>query len=280
MREFTADADGVSLAVRDYGGSGQGLLLLHGGGGNLATWDELGPRLARDFHVVAYDAIGHGQSARLPKLPAATIMADHIDAVAHAAGLSDPVLVGHSLGGATALRRAARGGGIKGVVTVDGAITAAGDHHYPTTVDLEAYRQEIRERGWGWTGSPDALEERLQEVGREERLTTRRGAVLVSGLLEQRPMLDDIVTMYALGQQLRDTVAIYDRIDCPVLLLCAERYERPPAASAAESKELLAEVAARRPNVQVEWFDAGHLLHWELPDVVEARICEFAHRIS
>lgn len=33
---------------------------------------------------------------------------------------------------------------------------------------------------------------------------------------------------------------------------------------------------ARYPNVTVEWVDAGHLIHWERPDEVAARIAAFA----
>ena len=94
MRDFTSDADGVRLATRDYGGSGPALLLIHGGGHNLATWDVLGPRLADEFHAVAYDAVGHGRSDRLPDRPDPELMVDHVDAVATTAAMSEPVLVG------------------------------------------------------------------------------------------------------------------------------------------------------------------------------------------
>jgi pimeloyl-ACP methyl ester carboxylesterase len=75
-------------------------------------------------------------------------------------------------------------------------------------------------------------------------------------------------------------VAIYDRIECPTLLLCAERWKPLYGGTVEETKELLADVARRRPNVEVEWLDAGHSLHWELPDVVEERIRDFARRLA
>ena len=66
MREMTVDASGCRLFVRDWGDNGPALLLLHGGGSDVSTWDALAPRLAGDFRVIAYDARGHGQS-EVPK---------------------------------------------------------------------------------------------------------------------------------------------------------------------------------------------------------------------
>jgi pimeloyl-ACP methyl ester carboxylesterase len=277
MRDFAVDSDGISLAVRDYGGSGTSLVLLHGGGHNLATWDDLAPRLADEFRVVAYDAPGHGQSGSLPPDFEAGRLVDGADAVADAAGLDRPVLVGHSMGGATALRRAARGEGIRGVLCVDGAIVAAGKHHY-SSERPEAYREGLREAGWGWVGTDEEFDRKAEAFDRESLLTSRRAlARRPDGLLEQRPTLDECVVLWQAGQRAADTVAIYDRIECPTLLLCAERW-KPLYGGVEETKELLAGVARRRQNVEVEWLNAGHSLHWELPEVVTARIRQFARR--
>jgi len=54
--------DGPRLAVRDYGGSGPPILLIHGHYGNLASFDYLGPLLTSGLRVVAYDQRGHGWS--------------------------------------------------------------------------------------------------------------------------------------------------------------------------------------------------------------------------
>lgn len=280
MRDFAVDGPGMSLAVRDYGGSRTPLLLLHGGGHNLATWDDLGPRLADAFRVVVYDAPGHGQSGSLPPDFDARQLVDAIDAVTQAVGLERPVLVGHSMGGATAIRRAARGDGIRGVLTVDGAIVAAGKHHY-SGESPEAYRDGLREAGWGWVGTHEEFERKAQGLDREELLISRRAlGRRPGGLLEQRPTLDECVVLWQGGQRAADTVAIYDRIVCAMLLLCAERWTPLYGGTVDESKELLADVARRRPNVAVEWLDAGHSLHWELPDVVEARIRQFVARLA
>lgn len=47
---------------RDYGGSGPLLVLIHGLGGSIASWDLIGPRLANTHRVVAMDLPGFGLS--------------------------------------------------------------------------------------------------------------------------------------------------------------------------------------------------------------------------
>ena len=54
------------------GGSGEPLLLIHGSGpgaSTLGNWRLVLDELARDFHVIAPDLIGFGQSDRKPEAP-------------------------------------------------------------------------------------------------------------------------------------------------------------------------------------------------------------------
>ena len=54
---------GVRLHARDWGGSGQPVLLLHGLASNARIWDGVAPRLVgAGLRVVALDLRGHGAS--------------------------------------------------------------------------------------------------------------------------------------------------------------------------------------------------------------------------
>ena len=100
--------DGITLIGdewnRDGGGDRPTILLLHGGGQNRFSWKNTGQVLAdSDFHVVAVDTRGHGDSDRSPSadysLESLTADVLHIiDAVGR------PVaLIGASMGGLTGI---------------------------------------------------------------------------------------------------------------------------------------------------------------------------------
>src|SRR5699024_713058 len=50
------------LHVRDFGGSGPTILAMHGVTGCTHLWDGVAEKLTRNFHLVACDYRGHGQS--------------------------------------------------------------------------------------------------------------------------------------------------------------------------------------------------------------------------
>src|ERR687889_308919 len=57
--------DGIPLHVRDWGGGGRAVVLLHGLASNARIWDEVAPRLVgAGLRVVALDLRGHGDSGQ------------------------------------------------------------------------------------------------------------------------------------------------------------------------------------------------------------------------
>ena len=53
----------ISLYAEEYGHRGTPLLLLHGLGGGVSTWQEVANLLASDHHVVVPDLLGFGRIA-------------------------------------------------------------------------------------------------------------------------------------------------------------------------------------------------------------------------
>ena len=88
------------------GGSGPDLMFLHGPGGIAADDPFLG-KLAERYHVVAPLLPGYGESEEAPHIRDMLDVTLHSFDVLAAAGLSRPLLVGHSLGGMIAAEMAA-----------------------------------------------------------------------------------------------------------------------------------------------------------------------------
>jgi len=94
----------VVLAVT-VAGSGAPLVLVHGLGASTELWRDVQAALAEGHRVVAYDQRGAGRSRELTREPftLATWAADLRDLLA-ALEIERPLLVGHSLGSAVALK--------------------------------------------------------------------------------------------------------------------------------------------------------------------------------
>jgi pimeloyl-ACP methyl ester carboxylesterase len=97
------ESGNVNLHVAEDGDpSAPPVLLLHGINGSAATWNWIVPELAERFHVLRLEFRGHGRSDRAPgSYVADGYVADAIATLEQAAG-GPCVVIGHSLGGATA----------------------------------------------------------------------------------------------------------------------------------------------------------------------------------
>ena len=99
--------DGVRLRVHEGGVPGAPtVVLLHCFGLHMKVWRDLLPHLEDRFHVVAYDAIGHGKSAMPARRSTLALHARLAVGLLDALGIERASLVGNSMGGGVALHAA------------------------------------------------------------------------------------------------------------------------------------------------------------------------------
>lgn len=120
--------EGVQLQVLDWGGSGQALLLLAGGGDTAHVYDDVAPTLAAKYRVVGVTRRGHpGSSAPATGYGVARLAEDLVRVIG-AVDLKSPIVVGHSFAGeemhVLGARHAAR---VAGLVYVDAAFDRGDD---------------------------------------------------------------------------------------------------------------------------------------------------------
>ena len=93
----------VELYHRDLGGEGKPpLVILHGLLGSSRNWQTAGRDLSARYHVFALDARNHGASPHADSMTYAE-MADDVRGWLDRQGLGAVTLLGHSLGGKTAM---------------------------------------------------------------------------------------------------------------------------------------------------------------------------------
>ncbi|WP_433502896.1 alpha/beta fold hydrolase [Pseudonocardia halophobica] len=119
-RALNADVNGTTISYLRTGGAKPPAVLLHGLMGNGAGWTPVARLLEAEFDVIMPDARGHGGSSapdsgyRYPDLAA------DVAGLIQELGLSNLVLIGHSMGGMTAALAATRIGHLlRGLVLVD-----------------------------------------------------------------------------------------------------------------------------------------------------------------
>jgi pimeloyl-ACP methyl ester carboxylesterase len=137
--------DGESIGV-EVCGSGPAVVLLHGSGGNRATWWQQVVDLARDFTVVTVEARGSGRSTDRADQSGPVACAADLEAVRRELGVSSWNVVGHSLGGWTALRYAVTHPATTTSVVLVSSVAGV----FPPEVDAfwQEFTRELAARGW------------------------------------------------------------------------------------------------------------------------------------
>ena len=137
----------------EWSDEGVPLVLVHGFGNEAHIWDDFAPRVAPHYRTIAVDLRGHGDSDHDPegRYDYDRHVAD-LEAVTAALGIERLVLVGHSFGGRTSMRFAAKHPErLAGLVVVD-----IGPEHDPR--GTTRIRMEVMQRGDGSFAEPGEYE--------------------------------------------------------------------------------------------------------------------------
>lgn len=258
------------------------LLLIHGGRDHARSWDQVAHDLRRDFHVIAPDLRGHGDSAwAVGGLYSISEFVLDVAQLVEALGVERTAIVGHSLGGAVALRYA-------GVFPerVSKLVAIEGLGPPPAMIEKQRGRQAW-ERLRDWIGSMQALAgrtprhyasiedaaKRMLEVNsflspeQARHLTVHGVARNEDGSFGWK--FDNYVR--AFGPQRFDeeeTRSLWARIECPTLLV---RGTESWAGDPVEDGRIEPFRDARRVNVE----GAAHWVHHDRLDVFLREVREF-----
>jgi pimeloyl-ACP methyl ester carboxylesterase len=265
--------DGTRIALRDHGGSGRPLILLHGGGANLESMDQYAARLGDRRRCVAIDLRACGQSGD-PARFRLTDAADDVAAVVRALDLGSVDVVGHSMGGFVAgffgtkhpdSRIVSIDGFGPGMVTVGSTAGRA---------EFRAFQEGMKAAFFGLTAPPecgdrawrdhqvDVLCEVFHQIGytapNARAVAERNFQHVGAGEFCRRPPRHLFEDAFADDGDL-DILRMYRHVACPTLVIrCTES-----GAPAVLDEELDALVAAN-PAVTVVRLPLTHLApSWE-----------------
>jgi len=276
--------DGVRLHARDWSGSGQAVVLLHGLASNARIWDGVASRLAgAGLRVVALDQRGHGASEQPGSGYDFATLGRDLSAALAALGIERPVLAGHSWGANVALQFAAdRPGALAGLALVDGALLGVAEWAGPT---LDEARRRLAPPRFAVP-----LTDWLARAGRFDaggsggqpwvRDYLRAGVdVDDQGVARSRFQFDNhmqvVDALY--GQRPPD---LYPLVDCPVLL-CPAADPAADAAHAQAKRGAAVRASGLLPSATLTWFeDTMHDIPLQRPAELAAELARFADAVK
>ena len=260
----------LSFHIRDWGGTGQPVVLLHGLASTCHIWDLVAPILADDYAVVALDQRGHGLSAK-PNYgyDFATVGGDLL-ALINGKEMERPLIVGHSWGGDVALEFAVANPDVPmGLCFVDGGTIEPSARHETleqakeqmappvfTGVTIQEFSDRIRARRTSMR--PEAQDivlanfEVLEDNTIRAWLSRDNHLRIIEALWEHHPS------------------ALYSQVKCPVLIMPARQQNDPSTAERMSRRaESIATVAELLPVSKTVWLeDSVHDVPIQRPELV------------
>jgi pimeloyl-ACP methyl ester carboxylesterase len=145
-----ATVNSLNMYYEIYG-TGQPLILLHGGFGVVSSFEQNLPVLSASRQVIAVELQGHGHTADIDRPLSFEQMADDVAALIEHLRIENADVLGYSLGGGVALQTAIRHPGkVRKLVLVSAPCKS--DGWYPEV--LAGMRTMNAEMGKTWVGSP------------------------------------------------------------------------------------------------------------------------------
>ncbi|CCH27708.1 alpha/beta hydrolase [Actinosynnema sp. NPDC047251] len=239
------------MSVAEFGGSGQGILLLHGLMSRASTWWTVAQWLKPYGRVVATDARGHGRNPRRGPFRTEDFVADAAETIERL-DLGPAVVIGHSMGGLHAWALAAtRPDLVRAVVAEDVVPDNTG-----RTVDE-----------WRWYFDSWPVFESVAHVRSVVRVPR------VEELFEERAdgwhLIARLADLYEIAAEWgeRSYWEFVDAIACPTLTVEAGR--------GGLRAGQMAEVARRTGGAHLLVPESGHVVHDEAPEVYRGAVEAF-----
>lgn len=249
-------------------GQGKTLLLLHGASGSTHSWRDVMTDLAKDYHVVAIDLPGHGQtklgSRQRSSLP---LMAQDIQALIDHEGWTVTAIIAHSAGAALGLRLLQASGIKAPLVAVNPALTpfkGMAGVLFPIAARVVALSPIMAKMLKRRMSGPGQVVSLLETTGSK---ISPEGLNLYAKLFRSDAHLDGTLLMMA-QWKLDGLVADLPKITAPCTFLVGENDKAVPPSSVKES-------AKRMPDATVLTYPGyGHLLHEEAPSLIADQLRE------
>jgi len=260
----TTVIDGVTLAYTDSGGPGLTILCLHAIGHGARDFEDLTRRMASDYRVIAIDFPGQGNSGNDLQAASGTRYAHLLEGFMDNLKIHSAVLLGNSIGGATAVRYAhMHSDRVQALVLCDsgGLQTSSAAGRIFVGSFVQFFAAGRRGASWyQWAFGKYYQRVLIKEPAQQQRERIVRSAYETAPILEQ--------AWKSFGRPEENLNPILPEIRCPVLIAWAKEDFVVPLKGTQSAFQGF-------PNHRVEVFDGGHAPFLEDPDRFEQSLRRF-----
>lgn len=251
-------ANGLDVYYEEYG-SGEPLVLLHGGTATSKMWGQHITAFAERFRVIAPDTRGHGNTDNPTGEFSYRMLADDAAGFIRALGLREPIVCGYSDGGQTALEL-----GMRYPESAGAFVVAAAFFRF-----TDAYRAWLA--AWGFEG-PGKVDLEHVEQTMSQYVEIWQTWHAPRGADYWKTLLPRISTMWM--TPLDYTEADFRKIGTPTLILIGDRDEMIPLEEAVDMYRLI-------PNAELGIApDSDHTFPLSRPEVFTNLVLDFCLRQS
>jgi len=249
----------VQLNVLEQGSGSLTLVFLHYFGGSALEWQLVINQLSAHFHCLAVDLRGHGNSVVSDEVSPETsysvdAMADDVDALLQTLGISNFVLIGHSMSGKVALALAAGSPDRRQHAGLRSLILVAPSPPLPEPIP-EKDRQEMLSTH----GQRSAAEQTFEKITVKPVSEETKEQIIRDNLRTTKAAWNAWLTM---GSK-EDITNRMSRISVPIAIIAG----LSDIALASDVQPTM--TIPYLKNVTFDTIpDAGHLLPLEVPDIV------------
>ncbi|MCK0151282.1 alpha/beta fold hydrolase [Marivita sp. S6314] len=243
-------------------GRGDTLLLLHGASGSTHSWRDMMTNLAKDYHVVAIDLPGHGQTKLGSRHRSSlTLMTQDVQSLLDHEGWKPKAVLAHSAGAALALRLLQTAKAKVPLIAVNPALTpfkGLTGVLFPMAARIVAMSPMMVNMVNRRMSDPGQVVSLMATTGSN---ISPEGLSLYAKLFRNRDHIDGTLLMMA-QWKLDGLLADLPRIDVPCTFLIGENDKAVPPSSVRSSAEKMQDANV----ISVPGY--GHLLHEEAPELV------------
>ena len=258
------------------------LLLIHGGRDHARSWDWVAEELRHDWHIIAPDLRGHGDSAWSPdgNYEMSAFVYD-IAQLIHQLNLAPVSIIAHSMGGNIATRYAGLyPENVKRLVNIEGlGLSPAMQAERDALGIQKRFRQWIEDKRNAAGRTPKRypnIEAAYERMKTENTYLTDEQArhLTVHGISRNEDgtwswKFDNYLNIWAMFDMPReDLMALWHAITCPVLMLYGEK-------SWASNPEKDGRIEHFPTAKVIEYENAGHWLHHDQFDRFMADVKAF-----